>query len=58
MKKPLTAGLFLLCALALCLVPSAGLLINGPAEARANEAAASLPTLTDRDGALNADYLS
>ena len=58
MKKPLIARLFLLFALALCLVPSVGLLINGPAAPRANEAAASPPSLTDRDGALNADYLS
>ena len=58
MKKSLTAMIFLLLALALCLVPSVGMLVHGPAEARANESAARAPELTGRDGALNADYLS
>lgn len=58
MKKSLTAKIFLLLALALCLVPSVGMLVHGPAEARANESAARAPELTGRDGALNADYLS
>ena len=58
MKKSLTAKIFLLLALALCLVPSVGMLVHGPAEARANESAARAPELTGRGGALNADYLS
>ena len=58
MKKSLTAMIFLLLALALCLVPSVGMLVHGPAEARANESAARAPELTGRGGALNADYLS
>ena len=52
MKKSLTAMIFLLLALALCLVPSVGMLVHGPAEARANESAARAPELTGRDGAL------
>ncbi len=49
--------LFVALVLALCLVPALGLIIDGPAEAGANEVPASMPSLTGRDGALNADYL-
>lgn len=50
--------IFITLVLALCLIPGVGLLISGPAEAGANEAAAKAPQLTDRDGKLNTAYLS
>lgn len=50
--------LFIVIALAALLIPGVGLIVNGPAEPGANEAAASLPGLTERDGSLNTDYLS
>ena len=43
--------------LLLCLVPSAGLILAGPSQARANETAARFPDITE-DGRLNPDFLS
>lgn len=40
-----------------CLVPSVGMLINGPSEAAANEAPVVAPKLVKYDGSLNRDYL-
>ena len=49
----LFAGLFL----ALCLVPSVGLLLGHGSGAAANQVLAVLPSPTKKDGSLNADYL-
>ncbi len=50
--------IFIVLVLALCLVPALGLIIDGPAEAGANEVPASMPSLTERDGSLNISYLA
>ena len=49
--------IFIALILALCLIPGVGLLINGPAEAGANEVGAAMPDLAERDGSLNTDCL-
>ena len=49
----LFAGLFL----ALCLLPSVGLLLGHGSGAAANQVLAVLPSPTNKDGSLNADYL-
>ena len=54
--KP-AAKIFTALFLLLCLIPGAGLLIFGPSEARANEAAPRKPALVDANGALNAGVL-
>ena len=54
--KP-AAKIFTALFLLLCLIPGAGLLIFGPSEARANEAAPRRPELIDVNGALNAGVL-
>ena len=54
--KP-AAKIFTALFLLLCLIPGAGLLIFGPSEARANEAAPRRPELIDANGALNAGVL-
>ena len=41
-----------------CLIPSVGMLINGPAPAAANEIPAAVPRLTGADGAFNTKVLS
>lgn len=43
---------------AMCLVPSVGLLINGPAEPAANEVPAALPAVKNYDGTWNASYFT
>ncbi len=57
MKERVIAWIFVLLALALCLVPGLGLLIAGPSEAGANEVPARSPELTAADGSLNTGYL-
>lgn len=54
--KP-AAKIFTALFLLLCLIPGAGLLIFGPSEARANEAAPRKPALVDANGELNAGVL-
>ena len=54
--KP-AAKIFTALFLLLYLIPCAGLLIFGPSEARANEAAPRRPELIDANGALNAGVL-
>ena len=54
--KP-AAKIFTALFLLLCLIPGAGLLIFGPSEARANEAAPRRPELIDANGELNAGVL-
>ena len=53
MRNKLLIVLFL----AVCLVPSAGLLLFGPAQAAANETLADTPSLTAADGGLNLNLL-
>ncbi len=57
MKKSLYI-LFTALFFALCLVPSAGMLIAGPSEAAANEAPAPAPRVTNADGTLNTDIFT
>ena len=58
MKKRIVSLLFTAVFLAVCLIPSAGLLITGGAQAGANEVLAPLPRLRGADGALNGAYLT
>ena len=58
MKKKLPTILFVAVFFIICAVPIIGFFIFGPAEAGANERLAAKPSLTERDGSLNADYLS
>ena len=55
--KRFFALLFIVLFLALCLVPSLGLLITGGAEAAANQVLAAKPALQKRDGSLNTAWL-
>ena len=50
--------LFSVCFLVLCTVPMAALLLMGPTEPAANQTLASMPQLTDRNGAFNDEYLT
>ena len=58
MKKRIVSLLFTLVFLAVCLIPSAGLVLTGGAEAGANEVLAPLPRLRGADGSLNSAYLT
>ena len=58
MKKKLPAILFVAVFFIICVVPSVGFFLFGPAEAGANERLAAKPALTERDGSLNTEYLS
>lgn len=58
MKKRIVSLLFTGVFLAVCLIPSAGLLLTGGAQAGANEVLAPLPRLRSADGALNGAYLT
>ena len=58
MKKKLPASLFTAVFLLLCVLPSLGFFIFGPAEAGANERLAARPSIRERDGSLNSSYLS
>lgn len=58
MKKKTIELLFILLFLVLCLIPGVGMLIFGESEAAANEILTSKPSLTKRDGSLNAEVLS
>ena len=54
MRNRIFSTIFLL----ILLVPSAGLLVFGPAQPAANETLTSAPSLTDSDGSLNMDILN
>ena len=58
MSKKIVSLLFTAVFLLLCLIPSAGLVLTGGAEAGANEVLAAKPVLTDRDGSFNPDVLA
>ena len=50
--------LFIAVFFAMCVIPSAGLLIHGPAEPAANEAPVSLPKIKSFDGSWNAGFFT
>lgn len=58
MKKQFGFFAFTGVILLLCLVPSAGMLLGGGAEAGGNEALTSLPALRGPEGQWNSDYLT
>ena len=58
MKKKTISLLFTLIFLGLCLIPGAGLVLTGGAEAGANEILAPRPRLTDQEGGLNGAVLT
>lgn len=58
MKKKLPAILFVAVFFIICVVPTIGFFIFGPANAGANERLAAKPSLTERDGSLNTEFLS
>ncbi len=58
MKKRLVCILFSLMFFAGCLTPLVGLAVTGGAKAGANEVLAVRPSLKNRDGTLNGDFLS
>lgn len=49
---------FIILFFAVCLIPSVGMMIAGPAEAAANEIPAAKPSVRNYDGSWNTDYLS
>ncbi len=58
MKKKLPASIFVAVFLLICVVPSVGFFLFGPAKAGANERLAPKPSLFEKDGGLNGDFLS
>ena len=58
MKKKLPSILFVAVFFVICVVPTIGFFIFGPAETGANERLAAKPSLTERDGSINTDYRS
>ena len=58
MKKINCKNLITAIFIAICLVPSLGMLVFGESEAAANEVLSAKPALTERDGSFNADFLS
>ena len=56
MKKTISI-LFAVLFLGLCLIPSVGLALTGGSGAAANQVLAARPSLTNKDGALDPDYL-
>ena len=58
MKKNLLSILMAVVFLLLCLLPSVGMLLTGPAPLLANEAAPRTPRLTGSDGRLNPAFLT
>ena len=58
MSKKIVSLLFTAVFLLLCLIPSAGLVLTGGAEAGANEVLAAKPALRDRNGRFNPDVLA
>lgn len=58
MKKKWGYTAFVALFLLLCLIPSAGMFFAGRSETGGNEVLAALPSLHNRDGALNTAYLN
>lgn len=58
MKKNVFCGIFVGVFLAMCLVLSVGLAVNGPSEAGANERLSDAPVLVTEEGKLNKQYLN
>ena len=58
MKKRLPSILFVAVFFVICAVPTIGFFIFGPAEAGANERLAAKPTITERDGSFNTEFLA
>ena len=56
MKKTISI-LFAVLFLGLCLIPSVGLALTGGSGAAAHQVLAARPSLTNKDGALDPDYL-
>jgi hypothetical protein len=56
--KKILYGLFIALFFVLCLVPSVGLLLQGPADPAANEAPAVAPSVKNYDGTWNSSYLT
>ena len=57
-KKIKGAQIFIALLMALCLLPTLGMLIFGESEAGANEVLANAPRLKNRDGSFNTEVLS
>lgn len=57
MKEKRCALLFCVLFGILCLLPGAGMLLLGPSQAASNEVLAKAPSLRERDGSWNLDYL-
>lgn len=51
-------SLFILLFVAACLIPAAGLAVNGPSPAAGNETPVRAPSLTRPDGSFNVEFLS
>lgn len=58
MKKNIGYYLFLAAFLLLALLPFAGMFLFGASEAKANERLAASPSVTNKDGSVNLDYLN
>ncbi len=60
LKQKVKAGyvVFVVCCLALCLIPSLGMLLHREEAAGGNQVLSRLPSLTDREGNWNPDYLT
>ena len=58
MKKKLPLLLFIAASLALCLIPSVGMIFNPTTETVGNEFETALPSLKNEDGSINFKYLS
>ena len=58
MKKTYGNLLFCLLFALLCILPLAGMLLLGPSKAGANEVLANKPTLIEKNGSVNVEYLS
>lgn len=58
MKKTYGNLLFCLLFALICILPLAGMLLFGPSKAGANEVLANKPTLIEKNGSFNVEYLS
>ena len=58
MKKKIGNILFCILFCALCLVPFLGMLLFGPSQAGSNEVLSKKPSLLEKSGGVNRDYLS
>lgn len=58
MKNKTINRIFITAFFIFCLIPSLGMLVFGPSDAAANEVLSSKPKLTDKEGNLNAGFLS